>query len=241
MRKRYLHAEGQHVWADLSVALVRDDDGNPLHFVSHIADLTDEVKAAARIEQINRELNAQQILLERSNADLESFAMLASHDLQAPLATIRGYTELLEATYAGAFDDRATEWLGRIMQATNRMSQLVNSMLDFSRPGASTAREPVPLGDLVEEVRHDLAHLIAETGAEVRVVGPGAAVLADRSRLRQVLQNLIQNSLKHRHPERRPRCHVAVEERPGDWLVTVTDNAAGVPAEHRETVFTMYA
>ncbi len=241
MRKRYLHAAGHHVWADLSVSLVRDGDGQPVHFVSHVADLTEEVEAAARIEEINRELREQQLLLERSNADLEAFAMLASHDLQAPLATVRGYMELLEATYGDVFDERALEWVGRITQATDRMSQLVNSLLDFSRAGATQSRATVSVADLVEEVRDDLARLIVETHAEVTVDPNAPAVLADRSRLRQVLQNLIQNSLKHRHPERAPRCDVGVEEREADWLVTVTDNAVGIPVEHRESIFTMYA
>jgi PAS domain S-box-containing protein len=241
MRKRYLHARGHHVWADLSVSLVRDTDGSPVHFVSHVADLTEEVEAASRIEAINHELNAQQVLLQRSNADLEAFAMLASHDLQAPLATIRGYLELLETTYAEAFDERAGEWLGRITQAADRMSHLVNSLLDFSRAGATRMREQVAVADLVAEVRHDLAQLIRDTEAEIVVAADSPDVMADRSRLRQVLQNLIQNSLKHRHPERAPRCEVGVEERGGDWLITVTDNALGIAAEHRESIFTMYA
>jgi PAS domain S-box-containing protein len=240
MRKRYLHAQGHHVWADLSVSLVRDSEGTPIHFVSHVADLTEEVEAADRIEQVNRELNEQQILLQRSNADLEAFAMLASHDLQAPLATIRGYMELLEATYEDIFDERATEWVGRITQATDRMSELVNSLLDFSRAGSTQERETVSVVDLVDEVRRDLDQLIKETDAEVLVAPDAPAVFADRSRLRQVLQNLIQNSLKHRHPQRAPRCDVDVEEREADWLVTVTDNALGIPAEHRESIFTMY-
>lgn len=241
MRKRYLHADGQHVWSDLSVSLVRDSDGQPIHFVSHIADLTEEVEAAARIEAINRELNEQQVLLQRSNADLEAFAMLASHDLQAPLATIRGYLELLESSYAEVFDDRAVEWLGRITDATDRMSQLVNSLLDFSRTGATRMREEVAVPDLVEDVRRDLAQLISDTEAEIVVSADSPAVMADSSRLRQVLQNLIQNSLKHRHPQRAPRCEVGVQERDADWLVTVTDNALGIPTDHRESIFTMYA
>src|ERR1700712_1939568 len=204
MRKRYLHAEGRHVWADLSVSLVRDSDGDPLHFVSHVADLTEEVQAAARIEAINHELNA-------------------------PLATIRGYMELLETTYAEAFDERAGEWLGRITQATDRMSQLVNSLLDFSRAGATRMREQVAVPELVAEVRHDLAQLIRDTEAEIVVAADSPDVMADRSRLRQVLQNLVQNSLKHRHPGRPPRCEVRVEQRDADWLITVTDNALGIP------------
>ena len=241
MRKRYQHAEGSYVWADLSVSLVRDGKGKPLHFVSHVADLTEEVQAAARIEEINRELHQQKKMLERSNADLEAFAMLASHDLQAPLATIRGYMELLEATYGGVFDDRAHDWVGRITQAADRMSQLVNSMLDLSRAGSTQESKPVSVNDLLDEVRHDLAQLISDTGAAVVIAPDIPIVMADGSRLRQVLQNLIQNSLKHRHPDRTPHCEVAVEEREGDWLLTVTDNAMGIPAEHRESIFTLYA
>jgi signal transduction histidine kinase len=167
--------------------------------------------------------------------------MLASHDLQAPLATIRGYMELLETTYDGVFDDRAHDWVDRVTHAADRMSQLVSSLLDFSRAGAAQDREKVSVVDLVDEVRHDLAQLIADTSAEVIVAPDTPEVLADGSRLRQVLQNLIQNSLKHRHPDRPPRCEVVVHERDADWLLTVSDNALGIPAEQRESVFTMYA
>ena len=240
MRKRYRHAGGHYVWADLSVSLVRDRRGRPLHFVSHIADLTEELEAAARIEQINRELNEQRVRLERSNADLEAFAMLASHDLQAPLATIRGYTELLEATYDHVFDERALQWLDRVAQATDRMSKLVNSLLEFSRAGSTQQREVVSVTELVAEVRLDLDQLIAETDAEVTVAADAPAVLGDRSRLRQVLQNLIQNALKHRHPARDPRCEVTVEERAADWMVTVSDNALGIPAGQRQSIFSLY-
>ncbi len=203
MRKRYLHKDGHHVWADLSVSLVRDSKNKPLHFVSHIADLTDEVKAAAQIEQYNRELSAQKVLLERSNADLEAFAMLASHDLQAPLATIRGYMELLESRYEDVFDERATEWLSRVTNAAERMAELVNSLLDFSRVGGAQLREQVSVVELVEEVRHDLGELATTSGAELVIDPDSPTVVADRSRLRQVLQNLIQNAFKYRHHDRR--------------------------------------
>lgn len=241
MRKRYLHAHGHYVWSDLSVSLVRDPKGKPQHFVSHVADRTEEIEAAERIDEINRELTEQKVLLERSNADLEAFALLASHDLQAPLATIRGYMELLEANYSGVFDERASEWVDRVTRAAERMSQLVTSLLDFSRVGSPQERAPVSIVELVEDVRRDLTQLIIQTGGELVVAPDTASVLADRSRLRQVLQNLIQNSFKHRHPVRAPRCEVTVQEREPDWLVNVTDNALGIPREHREHVFTMFA
>lgn len=241
LRKRYRQVDGNFVWTDLSVSLVRDSRGRPLHFVSYIADLTEEVEAAERIARINRELNEQQARLERSNADLEAFAMLASHDLQAPLATIRGYMELLQATYADHLDDRAHDWIGRVSQAADRMSELVTSLLEFSRAGSTQQRELVSITELVSDIRHDLSQLIDANDAEVVVAADTTSVLADRARLRQVLQNLVQNSLKHRHPERRPHCEVSVEDREVDWLVSVQDNALGIQSEHRESIFTMYA
>jgi signal transduction histidine kinase len=149
--------------------------------------------------------------------------------------------ELLASTYEDVFDDRAHEWVERVTQSADRMSQLVSSLLDFSRAAATQEPELVAIADLVEEVRRDLEQLISESGAEVRVVPAAPVVLADSSQLRQVLQNLIQNALKHRDPDRPPRCEVGVEEREADWLVTVTDNAVGIPVEQRDSIFAMYA
>ncbi|MET0998932.1 MAG: PAS domain S-box protein [Marmoricola sp.] len=242
MRKRYLHADGHAIWTNLSVALVRNDEGKPLHFVSHVADLTEEFEAKARIEEINRELNDQKARLERSNADLEAFAMLASHDLQAPIATIRGYMELLSTEYGDALEPNALDWISRATQAAERMGELVSSLLEFSRvsTAGSLTREMVSIADLVREVRQDLELAIRETGAVVEVADDAPLVLAQGGRLRQVLQNLVQNAIKHRAPDRPPRCEIAVQEREDDWLVTVTDNASGIAEEHRESVFSMF-
>lgn len=123
VRRRFVRADGQAIWGNVSVALVRNSRGKPLHFVSHVADLTEEIEAKARIEEINRELSEQKARLERSNADLEAFAMLASHDLQAPLATIRGYMELLATEYGDNLGRNAKDWIARATQAADRMGE----------------------------------------------------------------------------------------------------------------------
>jgi len=242
LRKRYLRADGTAIWTNLSVALVRNGRGRPLHLVAHVADLTEEIEASERIEQINRELNEQKARLERSNADLEAFAMLASHDLQAPLATIRGYMELLASEYGDVLDPNANEWISRATQAAERMSELVSSLLEFSRVSGAglLSREQVSVTELVREVTQDLEPLINETDAVIEVAADTPLVFAQGSRLRQVLQNLIQNTIKYRAPGRPPQCQVDVEERETDWLITVTDNAAGIPEEHRESVFYLF-
>ncbi|MCW2762789.1 MAG: domain S-box protein [Marmoricola sp.] len=242
LRKRFIRPDGEPIWTNLSVALVRNARGKPQHFVSHVADLTEEIEANHRIEQINRELNEQKARLERSNADLEAFAMLASHDLQAPVATIRGYMELLAAEYGEVLDPNANDWIERATQAAERMSQLVSSLLEFSRVSGAglLTRDMVSVTDLVRDVRQDLEQLITETDAVVEVADDTPLVLAQGSRLRQVLQNLVQNTIKYQAPDRPPHCVVDVEERELDWLITVTDNATGIPLEHRESVFYMF-
>ena len=167
--------------------------------------------------------------------------MLASHDLQAPLATIRGYMELIETTYADVFDERATDWVGRVSEAAARMSELVNSLLDFSRIGGSQVREDVSVVELVKEVHEDLGELVTSADAEIVIdarqpdgggrpvtAAPGAAE-PDPERAQ------VPPSRPH------PHCEVIVQERDADWLVTVADNAVGIPAEHRESVFSMFA
>jgi PAS domain S-box-containing protein len=243
MRKRYLGPDGEPIWTELSVALARSASGKPMHFVSHVRDLRDEVASAAAIEAMNRDLTAQSARLEQSNADLEAFALLAGHDLQAPLTALRGYLELLSSEYADVLDDRATDWLQRSERAVERMSELLGSLLDFSRSTAvdgPDAREEVSVPELVEQVSNDLAPLVAETGAVIELVPDSPTVVAHRSQLRQVLQNLVQNTLKYRHPDRPPRVQVSVDPHEGGWLVTVADNARGVPDEHKTTIFAMF-
>jgi PAS domain S-box-containing protein len=242
MRKRYVRPDGTSIWTHLSVALVRNARGKPQHFVSHVADLTEEIEANERIAHVNRQLNEQKARLERSNADLEAFAMLASHDLQAPLATIRGYMELLAAEYGDVLEPNANDWIDRAAKAAERMSELVSSLLEFSRVSGAEllSREEVSVTELVRDVRHDLEQVIMETQATVEIADNVPLVLAQGSRLRQVLQNLVQNTIKYRAPDRPPRCEVDVATRESDWLITVTDNAAGIPEEHRESVFSMF-
>lgn len=240
LRKRFLHADGHVLWGDLSVALVRNHDGEPLHFVSHLNDLTEEIAAAARIEQMNAALQEQTARLEQSNADLEAFALLVSHDLQAPLATVLGYVQLLEAEYDHRLDDQGRDWIVRIGRAADRMSRLVTSLLAFSRSGSQLEPQAVSVRDLVVEVGDDLDQLVSQHGATIEML-PGASVVSgERAGLRQVVQNLVQNAIKYADPARPPHVTISVVELTDAWEVRVDDNARGVPQDQREAVFTLF-
>ena len=152
LRKRYLHADGHASGPTSPSSLVRNARGKPLHFVSHVADLTEELEAAARIEEINRELSEQKARLERSNADLEAFAMLAATTSRRRWPRSAATWSCLEASTATSLDDRANDWIGRATQAADRMSragELAAGVLPRRRSRPLTS-EMVSVPELVE-------------------------------------------------------------------------------------------
>lgn len=242
VRKQHVRSDGGVVWLDLYVALARTPDGAPAHFLLYFEDVSEHIATAARLDRINRELTEQSTRLARSNADLEAFAAVASHDLQAPLATIRGYVELLQSEYGDRLDARGSLWLDRAAEAADRMSDLLTSLLQFSRTvgGGEPRLAPVSVEDVLSGVLADLDGTLAEVGLLLHHVGTDTEVVADPRRLHQVLQNLLQNAIKYRHPDRPLEVSVAVLPEQDRWRIEVTDNGVGVPEEQREAVFAMF-
>jgi len=176
----------------------------------------------------------------RTNNDLQEFAYVASHDLQEPLRMITSYLDLLQLRWGSAIDAEAMMYLGRATDSAARMTRLVKDLLVYSRAGHDGEfTEEVPLQDLVSEICEDLGARIAETEAEIVFVDL-PVVRARRLLLRQVLQNLLQNALKYRHPERRPHVTVSVAKSGDDTLVHVTDNGLGIPEQHRDRIFRLF-
>ncbi|MEO5651987.1 MAG: ATP-binding protein [Marmoricola sp.] len=242
MRKRYLHADGHTIWADLSTSLIRDEAGKPLHFVSHITDRSAEVVALERAEEANLALRLEAARLARSNHDLESFALLASHDLQTPLATVRGYLELLATDYHEVLGREGNAWLGHAADAAERMASQLSSLLEFARAthDDTSAPEPVDVPELVGEIVIDLEQLIGATHGVIEVAASLGPVLVQRARLRQVLQTLLENSLRYRNPKRPPHVTVSVSEDEAHWLLEVCDDSRGIPDRAKDSVFAMF-
>ncbi|MEV6347414.1 GAF domain-containing sensor histidine kinase [Actinoplanes sp. NPDC051851] len=189
-----------------------------------------------------RQLQAAVTELERSNDELEGFAAAVSHDLVRPLAGAHGYLEMLHALYAPQLDDRGAKWVDGSLRAVERMQQLVQALLNYARAGhAPCVPHQVDLADVMSQVTADLHTLVESTGAEVTTEGRLPVVSGDPTLLRQLLQNLVDNAIKYRHPDRTPRIRVGCSPAPGGWTVTVADNGMGIPAEHRDRIFDMFA
>ena len=190
-------------------------------------------EANVRLEQSNAELA-------RSNADLEQFAYVASHDLSEPLRTISGFSQLLGRRYGGQLDAEADLYIEHMVQGVNRMQQLIDDLLLFSRVGREPAgRDPVELDDVLDEVLHAIEPTIREHGAQVTST-PLPTVTGERGQLRQVLQNLVVNAMKFTEPDTTPVVRVSGERVDGMVCVTVEDNGIGVPPAQREQVFKMF-
>jgi signal transduction histidine kinase len=174
--------------------------------------------------------------LERSNADLERFAYVASHDLAEPLRTISGFTTLLSRRYKGRLDHEADEFIGFIEDGTRRMQELIKALLDLSRAGSSaTTPARVDLAAALADVLNSLHAQVRDQEATIRA-DDLPTVTADPAQLRQLLQNLIANAVKFRSDDP-PFVQVSARRDDDRVEISVADNGIGVPPDQAERIF----
>jgi PAS domain S-box-containing protein len=195
-------------------------------------DVTDRRRAEQALDERTRELL-------RSNAELEQFAYVASHDLQEPLRAIVSYLQLIERRYKGHLDERADRYIGHAVAGTRRMQVLINELLTYSRVGRrGGAFAPVDGEAIFEQAIANLRTAIAQSEARV-THDPLPTVQGDPTQLLQLFQNLIGNAIKFR-AEAPPRVHVAAEHNDGAWQFAVRDNGIGIAPEYHDRVFVIF-
>ncbi|GAB6053323.1 hypothetical protein JCM17960_21430 [Magnetospira thiophila] len=178
--------------------------------------------------------------LRRSNQELQQFAYVASHDLQAPLRMISSYLRLLEQQKAPQLDEAAREYLQHAAGGAQRMDALIRDLLDYARVTThERPLEPVSLNAVVETARANLSAEIELRGAEVSVEDL-PVVLGDQIQLERLMQNLIGNALKYTAADRVPQVHISPARRVNKWIITVSDNGIGIAPEHLERVFGIF-
>jgi PAS domain S-box-containing protein len=230
--KRYIHASGGFVWANLNVSLLRDAEGAPRYFISVAEDITERKRAEAHAAQLMADLR-------HSNAELEQFAYVASHDLQEPLRMVASFTQLLGMRYKGRLDADADDFIGYAVEGAQRMQHLIEDLLAFSRVGNSTRSfVPVDCSAVVAQVQASLGSAIAEAGASVRVDSL-PTLTADQTQMQLLFENLLQNAIKFRS-ERAPQVHISALRSDGHWLFSVTDNGIGIDPAYHERIFVIF-
>ncbi len=197
------------------------------------------LRDATERRQTEAALSSQAAELARSNADLEQFAYVASHDLQEPLRMVASYTQLLARRYRGRLDDDAEEFIGYAVDGVTRMQELINDLLAYSRVGTRGGDfDAIELEPVVKRVLGTLAPAIEESGARV-TCDPLPTVRGDPVQLGQLFQNLIGNAIKFRGGEP-PRVHVGATRGEDEWILTVSDNGIGIAPEFADRIWIIF-
>lgn len=190
--------------------------------------------------QVRERLAAQAAELKRSNAELEQFAYVASHDLQEPLRKVASFSEMLRRRYSAQLDERANQYIDFAIEGANRMQTLINDLLQFSRVGRMhEARTEVDLETVFSTTVSTLSVAIEEAGAQVSHDAL-PTVTGVPSQLGLLLQNLLSNAIKFRSADRIPQIHLGVERQDEVWQFAVSDNGIGIGAEYSERVFVIF-
>jgi PAS domain S-box-containing protein len=226
-----MRKDGSRFWAHVHVTAIRDAEGAVIGFGKITQDLTEQRAAAQALAERAKEL-------ERSNAELERFAYVTSHDLSEPLRSIAGYGELLARRLGEDLDPESRRYLERIGAATTRMQALIDDLLAYSRSGRrELVREPVELGQVAADALEALTATISARDAVVRV-HKLPRVSGDPLMLGQLLQNLISNAVKF--SEDVPEVEIGSEPTADGYTVWVADRGIGVEPEHAERVLTLF-
>lgn len=224
-RYRFFHKTGIEMWAETRAVPIMDEHGEVTSSLSINFDVTGLIR--------------RQQLIEEKNRDLEDFSYMISHDLKAPIFTVKGMLQILREDFGGGLGPDGQETMRHIEQAVSRLEQLVQSVVEYSRVGnRETFEEAVDLNQVLADIRAELQTRLAACGAELT----GAALPAvrgDRLKLYQIFSNLLGNAVKYRAAER--RLEIEISEAPHDnerfVKICVRDNGLGIPAGRLKDIF----
>jgi PAS domain S-box-containing protein len=224
------HKNGHEVPVEIGLSSMENEEG--IFILSVITNITER-------KRIEEQLKQQTDELARSNAELERFAYVASHDLQEPLRMVSSYLQLLERRYKDRLDSDAHEFIGFAVDGATRMKALINDLLAYSRVGSrGKTYKPTACEAVLERVLLNLEVAIAESEAAV-THDPLPVVRGDEIQLQQLFQNLISNALKFRS-EAPPHICIKVQPVDGQWLFSVQDNGIGFEQQFADRIFVIF-
>ena len=188
-----------------------------------------------------QELRAYNEELKRSNYDLEQFAYIASHDLQAPLRTIKSFSDLLVKSLDKKLNTREQDFIGFIIQSVENMQELVDSLLTFSRVNAKRGTiKSIQLSKLFQVIQAELATVIEEQNAIIQLSNLPEIVYADKVKFKQLLQNLITNGIKFSRKGIAPIVTIRCKDQVDFWRFEVEDNGIGIDEQFKEKIFQLF-
>jgi light-regulated signal transduction histidine kinase (bacteriophytochrome) len=218
------------------------EDGTPLRSIGTVQDITEQVLAEREIRALNESLErrvaTRTIELAQANRELESFSYSVSHDLRAPLRAINGFSRILQDSEEFALSAESRDLLDRIVRNTNRMGDLIDDILEYSRASQSALnRREVDMTQLARAACDE--HAPSYPNAVTRI-GPLGSVRGDPAMLRQVFDNLVGNALKYSARKDRPEIEIGRQDEGDDAVFFVRDNGAGFDMRYAGKLFGMF-
>lgn len=226
------HKNGQVTPVLYNASIYKGETGKVIGVFAAARDITERKKAEELLKLKLEELA-------RSNAELEQFAYVSSHDLQEPLRMIASYLQLLQRKYHGKLDDKADKYIYFAVDGATRMQNLINDLLEYSRVTTKAREfEPTDCKSILDQVIFDLDVSIKESEASISYSSL-PVVMADSIQLAQVFQNLISNAIKFRS-EKVPKIEISAEEKDEQWLFSVQDNGIGIDSRFYDKIFEVF-
>jgi PAS domain S-box-containing protein len=228
VKYRIQHRSGLKIWLETRLVPVCNEDGELVSIMSVAIDVTDTLSYQKQIEDQNR--------------DLSDFAYMVSHDLKAPIFTIKGMASAVLEDHQGALGADGRELMEHIVEAAKRLEELVASVIEYSSIAAKDGQQvPVELAGVIDSVMADFSEIIKRKNASVIIAGELPAVAGSQVRLYQVFSNLIGNALKYSADERRPEITISRRRSAGsNIIIEIRDNGIGVPGDKLRDIFRPY-
>ena len=226
-----LTRDGRRIEVEVRISPIRNASGKLIGASSIAHDI-------GETRRMVRELAHTVDNLAKSNAELEQFAYVASHDLQEPLRMVASYVQLIAQRYEGRLDNDADEFIGFAVDGANRMKNLVADLLKYSRAGRGEAFTEVNTATALEEAMANLQFALRETAAGVtHDVMPRISGIPPQ--ITELFQNLIGNALKFHGPDP-PRVHISARRADARWEFSIADNGIGIAPEYRGKIFEIF-
>ncbi|OJX68269.1 MAG: hypothetical protein BGO92_05535 [Magnetospirillum sp. 64-120] len=230
-RSRHRLASGEIREVEVHLGPVSMHGRRFVHAIVH--DVTDR-------ERFQAELLEKSAKLEESNAELQQFSYVVSHDLQEPLRTIASFLQLLERRYEDKLDEDGRQFIGFAVDAARRQQAMIQSLLEYSRVG--TRGRPFARTEMTKVAalaKENLAMAMAESAAQVEI-GDLPTVMADETQMVSLLQNLMGNALKYRRDDVAPVIRLLAQDDGERWVFTVADNGIGIDPQYFDRIFQVF-
>lgn len=225
-------ADGRKVPVMVNAVPIRDRNGNIVGAIDTFDDITERKRNEASLKEYA-------LKLERSNAELQQFAYVASHDLQEPLRMVTAYLSLLEKKYGDRLDQDAKQYMDFAIEGGLRARDLIRDLLEVSR--LDSQDEPMSKTNMNEVVDSVTSNLAVQIGEEHALVthDPLPEIVAVKAQILLLMQNLVSNAIKF-HGDKSPKVHIACEDRRDLWLFSVKDNGIGIDPQFKDKIFIIF-